>query len=425
MKKPILWTISCLAVALPLAAWAGKLTGGLPPSAHLHDAARGLALAGAVLLVIQYGLSSGFHWLERGIGLDRLLRCHRRLGVAIVGVILLHPILLILSERLQGYSSPTDLPKILGLLGLTATLGAAGAAMAYGTVIRKYEIWKNLHRAAYGAFPLIFVHSLLLGSDLKEGLLPVYWWLLALAYGAIVLGKTARRIQIARAPYEVSSVTQESHDSWTLQFAGPPFPYLPGQFMILQLVRAGRRTSSHPFTLSSSPSADTISITAKSVGDFTSTLKQARVSDRAFIDAPFGTFSFLNHDAPALVFIAGGIGITPFMSMLRYLRDNEPGKEVLLLWGNKTEEDILFRGELEHMTKAMPSLKAVHVISRQKSWTGEKGHVDAGLIQRYLSRIERREFFVCGPPAFMTSVTASLKGLGVSGARIHCERFAL
>jgi ferredoxin-NADP reductase len=86
-------------------------------------------------------------------------------------------------------------------------------------------------------------------------------------------------------------------------------------------------------------------------------------------------FSFLQHDAKRLVFIAGGIGITPFMSMLRYIRDRKLKKELILFWANKMEKDIAFRDELEKMAAEMPSLRAIHILSRQENWPGEKGHI--------------------------------------------------
>ena len=133
----------------------------------------------------------------------------------------------------------------------------------------------------------------------------------------------------------------------------------------------------------------------------------------------------MNHDADNLVFIAGGIGITPFLSMLRYLRDTEANRQVLLIWGNKTEADIVCRHEIETMDAAMSSLQVVHVMSSQDDWPGEKGYVTSQLLGKYLDGVESPQVFLCGPPVMMDKVIPSLLSLGISKQRIHDERFAL
>jgi predicted ferric reductase len=161
------------------------------------------------------------------------------------------------------------------------------------------------------------------------------------------------------------------------------------------------------------------------VGDFTATIRDTKPTDRAYIDAPYGAFSFLNQDAHNLVFIAGGIGITPFMSMLRYIVDKGLDRNVLLIWGNKAERDIAFRDELDNMVTEVSSLRVVHVMSSQDDWPGEKGYVDAALLNRHIQDVENSQVFVCGPPAMMRQVIAALRELGVPKQKIHYERFAL
>jgi predicted ferric reductase len=190
-------------------------------------------------------------------------------------------------------------------------------------------------------------------------------------------------------------------------------------------LRNGKVSESHPFTISSSPTRDELSISVKSVGDFTSTIRNTSTSDLAYIDKPYGVFSFLNYDAKNLVFIAGGIGITPFISMLRYIYDSKLDKNITLIWGNKSFADIAFKDELEKMGSEMPSLKVIYIMSGQQDWQGEKGYVDAEKIKKYISDFNVTQFFVCGPPVMMNGVIKALKQLGISKKYIHFERFAL
>lgn len=119
--------------------------------------------------------------------------------------------------------------------------------------------------------------------------------------------------------------------------------------MILRLIYDGLVGEPHPFTISSSSSAEWLSVSIKTVGDFTEKIGTTKPGDYALIDAPYGRFSFLEFPAQKYLFIAGGIGITPFMSMLRFICDNRISREVLLLWGNRTERDIAFQDELDEM----------------------------------------------------------------------------
>lgn len=412
-------------IAIPIAFWARTLTPGLPLAVYLYDAGRFLALVGFVLILFQYVLSSRIRLIERGIGLDRLFSIHRKLGVAGLTFIFVHPIALFTSAKVQGYDEPLSPLKILGIFALLVLCMAAGVAILYRRLHLKYETWKNIHRASYVIFGLGFAHSFLLGSDIQSLPLRVFWIVLACIYVAVLVYKVGNWACVRSCPFEVSRVSKETHDTWSLYFEGKYLNYRPGQFMIVRLIRDEKVSEPHPFTISSSPIQDRLSISVKSVGDFTSTIGDTKISDGAYIDAPYGVFSFFNYDARDLIFIAGGIGITPFMSMLRYIYDRKLERNITLIWGNKTEEDIVFKDELEKMAADLPWLKVVHVMSKQDNWQGEKGYVDAEKLKKYVSNFQEGEFFICGPPLMMTMVQRTLRDLGVSKKRIHYERFAL
>jgi ferredoxin-NADP reductase len=147
------------------------------------------------------------------------------------------------------------------------------------------------------------------------------------------------------------------------------------------------------------------------------------------VQAPFGRFSYLLHpDERDLVFIAGGIGITPLMSMLRHMRREGSGHDVLLLYGNVGERDIVFREELANIQAGTaPRLQVVHVLSRAGAeWQGERGRIDAAMIRKYASGdLAARSFYLCGPPPMMAALIASLSAMGVPPRKIRSERFAL
>ena len=426
MKKQsqlIIFMSLCAGLAVLL--WSRTVTSGAPWPVYLHDLSRLLALVIFILIFFQYLLSSRIKWIEKGIGLDRLILRHKTFGLVLFIVPLGHPVLILLSERLQGYSTPLSLLKILGLLALLFIWAGAGAALLYGKTSLKYETWKRIHKVGYAVFPLAFFHSTFMGSTLQRSPMKVFWFILALIYVLILAGNIRRRFALRRHPFTVTEVSRETNDIWTLRFAGDRRDFAPGQFMILQLVRRGKVSETHPFTISSPPTRKGLAVCVKETGDFTSDIGKTKPSDTAYIDMPYGVFFFPHFDTDRLVFIAGGIGITPFLSMLRTLYDRSIEKEVILLWGNKREKDIVFREELERMASEMPSLKIIHVLSRQEDWPGERGHIDADILKKHIGEFPGREFFICGPPSMMKSVENVLSDLGASKKRVHTERFAL
>ncbi len=151
---------------------------------------------------------------------------------------------------------------------------------------------------------------------------------------------------------------------------------------------------------------------------------QTRAGDRALLEGPFGRFSLVHDSAERFLFVSAGVGCTPMMSMLRFLRDTSDDRPVLFLCVNRAEADIAFRAELE----AMPaSVQVVHVLSRPgETWRGVRGHLDETVLRKLAaSWLPSAAAFVCGPPAFMLGVSTALRQLGMPRARIHVERFSV
>jgi predicted ferric reductase len=425
MKKALLLLLMALTLAVPLVVWARSQPPMLPLRAFLRPAGRLLALLGFILLFYQYVLSSRIKWIERGIGLDNLLALHRPLGIAGYVLLMLHPTALLVADIVDGSKLSLDVQKAIGAVNLTALTAAVGAALLYRVLSLRYETWKAVHWTNYVVLPLALLHGLRGGTDLESGVLRGFWFGLGGLYVAVLAGKLWTFVQVRRHPYRIGAVSQETHDTWSLGFEGKQVAHEPGQFLFLRLIRDGHVSSSHPFTIRSSPTGEQLAVTIKESGDFTSTVGQTKVGDGAYIDAPYGVFTCVDVDAPSMLLIAGGIGITPLLSMVHYLRDTGDARRAVLLWGNRTEADIACREELEQLASEVPSLEIVHVLSRQDDWSGEKGHIDEQLLSRYLDPLKDPAAFICGPPRMIDSVVSALRRLGVPLRRIHAERFAL
>jgi NAD(P)H-flavin reductase len=230
------------------------------------------------------------------------------------------------------------------------------------------------------------------------------------------------------APYRVVSNRAVARRMWEVAIepqAGSALDFAPGQFVWLNLGRSPFSVTEHPFSISSAPSErPRIAFTIKESGDFTDRIGQIAVGTRAFVDGPHGNFTLAGRSAARLVFIAGGVGFAPIVGMLRQLREEGDPRPVTLVYGNRIEDQILYRDELAAMGERLDF--AVHLVLSEppEGWAGKVGELTPGLLRDCLPPDAAGTlYFVCGPVAMMDSVERSLEELGVPPRRIVTERF--
>lgn len=398
--------------------------------AFLSELGLGAALLGFSILCLQVILAGRFHWADRPFGLDMVMKFHVAMAMLAGLLLLCHPILLALGLKswyLLGFDTSWQV-----WLGKTAffllLLGIGYAVLVHANKLQ-YQTWRRIHKAMIAIIVLGFMHSLLIGIDLKEPALVAYWWAL---FTVAVLVFVWRNVVVAiwvRRRFRVADVRPASHDTYTVTLepadAKGIIPRNPGQFMFLRLIRPGRTSEEHPFTISASPTeSGHLAATIKQSGDFTNTIGQTRPDDRARIEYPYGRFSYVHHNPGAFVFIAGGVGITPIRSMLRCLADSGDRRKTVLIYANKTEKDILFRDELENLGE---NVSVTHVLSKPgENWNGETGYVTEDILKNYAGAIlEQADVYLCGPPPMTVKVEKTLLEMGVNQHRIHYERFSL
>ncbi len=421
--------LACAPAAL--AAWLG-------PRGHsfLYQAGRTAALTGLTMLVLQGVMVARWKWATRHFGLDVVTRFHRRTAMLAGLLLLAHPILLFAGgSALDGDGLPWYVWAGAGVLVLLlANLFVSTFSEEIGLT---FERWRLAH-GVLGVALLggAFVHAWLAGGDFRHPFMQGV--LIVLVGGGLVVFVHHRLIRPAllrRKAWRVTDVIEEAERVWTVELEPPQgrdvYDYLPGQFHFITLHR-GRDLpeEEHHFTISSSPSRrGRVASTIKAVGDFTATTGDTRPGDAASVQGAFGRFSYALHpDERDLVFIAGGIGITPLMSMLRCMRDREEDLRVLLLYGNRNEASVVFRDELAAIEAGeRPDLKVVHVLDDPgEQWTGETGRVDRDVLRRCVGEdVAGRTFYLCGPPGMLKSVLADLREMGVKDARIRTEIFSL
>jgi predicted ferric reductase len=251
----------------------------------------------------------------------------------------------------------------------------------------------------------------------------------AIMAGVLAWLRLGRPLLMLRRPYRVVEVVRERGRSWTLAVepvGHEGMRFAPGEFAWLTL-RTPFSFDEHPFSFSSSAeSPERLEFGIKELGDFTSRIGGLAPGTPVYLQGPHGSFSVDRHPAAGYVFVAGGIGIAPMISMIRTLADRGDRRPLLLVYGTRTLEHAPFRERLEELKGRAP-LAVVHVPDEpEEGWTGEKGPLDSALFRRVLPEEKiARDFFVCGPDPMMTAVEAALLECGIPPRSIHMERFDL
>jgi predicted ferric reductase len=393
------------------------------------------AVVAFTILATQFVISARLRWVEAPFGLDVVLRFHRAMASVALGLLCIHP-LLIASGRGWGLLTRWRAPWSMWAGRLALLLLSAHAAVAiFRRVTRlRYETWRHIHNAAaFVLLGLAFWHSLALGNDFESRAARAVWAALPLvAWGAWFYGRLARPWLLGRNSYRVVSTASEAPQVWTLTLAPPAgraLHHAPGQFLFLRPHGGPVLAEEHPFSIASSPSpGGRISLTIKEIGDFTSTIGRIKPGDLAAVHGPFGRFSHLFHpNGDALVFVAAGIGITPLMSMLRYMRDRREPRRVLLVYASRGVADIVFRGELESIESGgFPALKTIHILSRPPAgWVGRTGRLDTPSLRSLSGGFSGKTFFICCPPVMASGLIRGLRDAGVGPERIHADYFGL
>jgi predicted ferric reductase len=418
---------------------------GLLSSWSMTKAADLAALIAIAVLSMQFVLSARIRWIEWPFGLDRIMLFHRFMAISAVALLLAHPLLLA-ADPDGGYGwkllcafnfAGEGWKIIIGKAALIILLTTAIVSLFRLALKVEYQLWLRLHNIL--ALCIIaggFTHSILIGPHVSGNLPMKTLWVLypAIALGALFYNRFVRAAALKARAYRISDVKKETNSVWTLSMTapdnGPAYHYLPGQFHFITLFRAtDTRHEQHPFTISSSPAGTPgISSSIKESGDYTATIGKTVVGDRAALFGPFGRFSHTLYPSERnLVFIAGGIGITPFVSMLRHMRDTGDMRDMLLLYGNRKEKDIAFKNELEEIAvKGVPHLRIVHVLDHaDENWSGERGHITIELIKKECESLEGRVFYLCGPPIMMMGLVKNLKKARVKRGNIRYERFSI
>ena len=430
-RRGLLWVgVFVLLSAVPLLiALAGAV-----PKARTFWIEFGVALGFIALAMfgLQMLFSGRFAWIAPTFGMDNILHFHREIGIVAAVFALAHPVILILAEpEFLAYFDPTvNFLRTLFLSLVTVAILLITASSLWRLSFKlNYEWWRLLH----GGLSLFIVFVGIAHSVQVAHYLEPLW-----KKGAIVLVMGASMYLVfhtrivrpwlsRKKPYRLTEINEEIPGRWTMTVEPQGFKrmeFTPGQFAWITVGDTPFSLQQHPFSFASSARDRTIRFTTKEVGDFTESWKHMKPGTKVFLEGPFG--SFTPKADSHLFLVMGGIGVTPAMSMLRTLRDDQDPRHALLLYANVTAGDVVFREELAELGKTI-RLDVVHILEEPpEGWKGETGLVTREMLGKYLpDKKHEYTYFICGPEPMMDVVEISLRNLGIDWRRIYTERFEI
>jgi ferredoxin-NADP reductase/DMSO/TMAO reductase YedYZ heme-binding membrane subunit len=421
----------------------------------VNYAIRTTGLLGLIFLVASLAVTP----LRRLTGWNELVASRRAIGLYAFFYLSLHFVIFALLDR--GASLGSTVHEIVTRRYLQ--IGTAGlllmVPLAVTSTDRMLERlgarrWKALHRLAYASAIAGAVHYVLLvKADLRQPLA------FAGGLGALLLfrvvgygldrqgkrrmpGRRPRGVAAASAPgrprfwsgeLRIARTFDETPDVRTFRLValdGQPLPFQhqPGQYLTLDLSIGGARVR-RSYTIASSPTRAPyceLTIKRKADGYVSRHMHDVlREGDIVKVSAPSGRFTFAGTEADRVVLLAGGVGITPLMSIVRDLTDRSWPGAIYLLVAARRVVDVIFQEELAHLQRRFPNLHVRVTLSDESdpAWTGARGRIDAALLADFVPTLASSRIYLCGPDPMMETMRRILRELGVPDSSILTEAF--
>jgi len=399
------------------------------------DLSLAFGFAGLTMVGVQFFLTARFHGATAPFGIDIIYYFHRYLAIWAFLLLAAHPVILIFQDMtiaryLNIRSAPWHMKA--GTIALICFGAIIVSSLWRKRFNLEYDWWRLAHGIlATAGVTLALLHIIAIeeytGTQWKKLLWSVFIlsWVFLLIYIRLI-----KPWFILKKPYRVVSVEGERARTWviTLKADGHQgMNFIPGQFAWLTLRHSPFRLKEHPFSISSSSTdPERLEFTIREYGDFTRTVKDIKPGEVAYLDGPYGAFSIDRYLARGVVFISGGVGIAPVMSMLRTLADRGEPRPLFLFNCNRLWDNVVFREEID-ILQGLLNLKVVNVLEDPpENWEGESGYLTRDILEKHLPDDRMGfDYFMCGPEPMTRGLEKTLYSMGVPLRRFHTEIFNL
>ena len=388
-------------------------------------------LVGMYLALVMVLLISRIPAVERTLGLDGLVRWHRRLAPWPISLLVAHAVIITIG---YAQSAKTGVWHEAGTLVssfpfmLIATVGLGLMVMAAVVSIRairtrlRRETWWVIHLSMYLALALSFAHVIALGPSFVGH--PLTRWVWSVVWAATAGVVIAYRIGLpvyrsVRLGLRVVEVRREAPGVTTVVCSGRNLERLAvsgGQFFSWRFLVPGMWWQAHPYSMSALPSPPYLRLTVKTVGDHSAAVAKLKPGVRVAIEGPYGAFTRHAQQNTTAVLIAAGIGITALRALLEDLPSS--ARPVVIVRASR-EEDLVFRDEMTELVR--------HRRGELFELVGPRHQVllDRRSLPKLVPDLARRDVYVCGPDGFVDDVIRLVGQLGVPDESIHHEAFSL
>jgi predicted ferric reductase len=386
---------------------------------------------GAVFLMCwAFILATRFHWIEKLFGgLDKVYKAHRVLGECAFFMIFLHPICLAIShtDTIAGFFRflwfSGDWGRNTGLIALA--LFALLVVLSIHVKIA-YHLWKRSHDFFGLLLVLIVIHALIAGGEITRYPALAVWHGFWVAMGLAAFAYIGFFYRFVGPQYDYTTQSvQEIGDEITevhLVPAGRPLRSQPGQFVYVSFDADAVSKETHPFSISSPPESRQLRLSIKRLGDWTADVSAIKTGKSARVSGPFGHFGRVLLEEPFLptVMLAGGIGITPFLSIVASEAFAGRMGKSMLIYSTNDRAAAVYRDELRERAEELPMLTLV------EHYSDEAGYIDRAYLEGLLDRpLPEYLFMICGPKPMMDGLRDFLANAGVRKKQILTEDFEI
>ncbi len=373
-------------------------------------------------------LSSRFVWLDKLFyGLPKVINIHRWLGVISFTLILLHPLLL--AFRLLPVSPQAPLSIFVIWSEAAYVFGYISILIFMVLIIMtffwrlNYEKLKSLHSLL--AVPLMLggVHGILIDSDIKNipGLAIYYIVIISISTLLYLARLFLVNYGIKAQKFTIEKIDQASKNTWQISLKPNKknIPCQAGQFVFVSFPDI-KKNEEHPFSIASIENDGRITIITKSLGDYTAKMANLKIGNLAMVDGAYGRFGDNADKNCHQIWIAGGIGITPFISMAKnFAEDQKSQGQVDLFYITASENDLVGLNILQELATNCPRFKLNTYIS------DKEGRFDIGKLKYFVGSIDNCHFYICGPQGMMKYFVNTLKKNNIPNKNINIEAFQL
>ena len=390
------------------------------------------ALTGSYFAIVGIFFVARIPAVERGVGHDRLVAWHRKLGPWSLYLILIHFLFVILAfagqDQIPLYKELWNFLTLFpwmwwALAGFILMMAAGVTSYKKARAKMSYETWWIIHIYTYVAIAASFMHQVLNGQMfVGHPLNRLYWTALYIFMAAAViiyrigipLVRSLRvNLVVERVVVEgpgLISVIMKGRNLKTLAAEG-------GQFFGWRFLTRGHFLMSHPYSLSAAPTDNHLRITIKDLGDHSRATRHIKPGTRVFVEGPYGAFTAGRATRPHLVMIGGGVGITPIRALMEEFKN---GVQMDVFYRVSKKEELILKDELDYLEKnSSGSIRIHYLVGSRKDYP-----MDAEFIKAYAPRAADSDFYICGPEALVETVRKAAADLGVPKNRFHDEDFA-